>query len=77
MPHQSHVSQRVANLAGPALGPLLLLDLAGVDLAGKKDQGGGFNHEVHRHLTGSTATNTAPLVLDLDAKLGQITVEYQ
>jgi phage shock protein PspC (stress-responsive transcriptional regulator) len=52
------------------------LDFAGgITVPG--NEGGGFNHEVHRHLTGSTATNTAPLVLDLDAKLGQITVEYQ
>jgi phage shock protein PspC (stress-responsive transcriptional regulator) len=52
------------------------LDFAGgITVPG--DDGGGFNHEVHKHLIGSTATNTAPLVLDLDAKLGQITVEYQ
>ena len=41
------------------------------------DDSGGINHEVHKTLSGVPATTTAPLELDLDAKLGQITVEYR
>ena len=41
------------------------------------DDSGGINHEVHRLLPGDPATTTAPLELDLDAKFGQITVEYR
>jgi hypothetical protein len=41
------------------------------------DDSGGINHEVHRRLSGEAASTTAPLELELDAKLGQITVEYR
>lgn len=41
------------------------------------DDRGGFNHAVHRRYTGVPATADAPLRLDLDAKFGQITVEYR
>ncbi|WP_457109732.1 PspC domain-containing protein [Marmoricola sp. URHA0025 HA25] len=41
------------------------------------DDSGGINHEVHKRLAGVPATTTAPLALDLDARLGQITVEYR
>jgi hypothetical protein len=41
------------------------------------DDSGGINHEVHKLLPGDPATTTAPLELDLDAKFGQITVEYR
>lgn len=41
------------------------------------DDSGGFNHQVSTRLTGVPATTTAPLELDLHAKLGQITVEYR
>ena len=52
------------------------MDFAG-GIAVPGDDGGGFNHEVHRHLSAVPDTTTAPLELDLDAKLGQITVEYR
>jgi phage shock protein PspC (stress-responsive transcriptional regulator) len=52
------------------------LDIAGgITVPG--NDGGGFNHEVHTTLAGVPATSTAPLELDIDAKLGQITVEYR
>jgi phage shock protein PspC (stress-responsive transcriptional regulator) len=52
------------------------LDIAGgISVPG--NDGGGFNHEVHTTLVGVPATSTAPLELDIDAKLGQITVEYR
>jgi phage shock protein PspC (stress-responsive transcriptional regulator) len=38
---------------------------------------GGFNHSARQHLTAVPASTSAPLVLDLDAKFGQITVEYR
>lgn len=41
------------------------------------DDSGGINHEVHKSLPGVPATTTAPLELDIDAKLGQITVEHR
>jgi phage shock protein PspC (stress-responsive transcriptional regulator) len=41
------------------------------------DDSGGFNHHLSKRLAGVPATTTAPLELDLDAKLGQITVEYR
>ncbi|MBW8752219.1 MAG: PspC domain-containing protein [Propionibacteriales bacterium] len=41
------------------------------------DDSGGINHEVHKSLPGVPATTTAPLELNLDAKLGQITVEHR
>jgi phage shock protein PspC (stress-responsive transcriptional regulator) len=41
------------------------------------NDGGGFNHAVDTNLVGAPATTTAPLELDLDAKFGQITVEYR
>jgi hypothetical protein len=41
------------------------------------DDSGGFNHQVSTRLTGVPPTTTAPLELDLHAKLGQITVEYR
>ena len=41
------------------------------------DDGGGFNHQVKKHLVGTSAGGTAPLELDIDAKFGQITVEYR
>jgi hypothetical protein len=41
------------------------------------DDGGGFNHEVDTNLVAVPASTSAPLELDLDAKLGQITVEYR
>ena len=52
------------------------LDIAGgITVPG--NDGGGFNHEVSTDLVGVPTTTTAPLDLDLDAKLGQITVEYR
>ena len=52
------------------------LDIAGgITVPG--NDGGGFNHGVDTHLVGVPATATAPLDLDLDVKLGQITVEYR
>jgi phage shock protein PspC (stress-responsive transcriptional regulator) len=41
------------------------------------DDSGGINHEVHKSLPGVPATTSAPLELNLDAKLGQITVEHR
>jgi phage shock protein PspC (stress-responsive transcriptional regulator) len=41
------------------------------------DDGGGFHHAVDTNLAGFPATTTAPLELDIDAKFGQITVEYE
>jgi phage shock protein PspC (stress-responsive transcriptional regulator) len=53
-----------------------LMDYAGgITVPG--NDGGGFHHEVHETLVGSPATTTAPLELDIDAKFGQITVEYE
>jgi hypothetical protein len=52
------------------------LDIAG-GIAVPGNDGGGFNHEVTTDLVGVPATASAPLELDLDAKLGQITVEYR
>lgn len=52
------------------------MDIAGgINVPG--NDGGGFNHEVSRYLTAVPASTAAPLELDLDAKLGQITVEYR
>jgi phage shock protein PspC (stress-responsive transcriptional regulator) len=54
---------------------------ASVDIAGgikvPGEDGGGFNHEVHRYLAADPASTAAPLELDLQAKLGQITVEHR
>jgi phage shock protein PspC (stress-responsive transcriptional regulator) len=47
----------------------------GISIPG--DDSGGFNHQVHKRLNAVPATTTAPLELDLEAKLGQITVEYR
>jgi phage shock protein PspC (stress-responsive transcriptional regulator) len=41
------------------------------------NDGGGLNHEVEKYLAGVPATTAPPLELDLDAKFGQITVEYR
>jgi phage shock protein PspC (stress-responsive transcriptional regulator) len=41
------------------------------------NDGGGFNHQVEKHLAAVPATDTAPLELDIDAKFGQITVEQR
>jgi len=38
---------------------------------------GGFNHSAERTLRAVPASTSAPLQLDLDAKFGQITVEYR
>lgn len=40
-------------------------------------EGGGFDHGVEKYLAAAPATTSAPLELDLDAKFGQITVEYR
>ncbi|WP_183408042.1 PspC domain-containing protein [Nocardioides pocheonensis] len=47
----------------------------GVSIPG--DDSGGFNHAARRHLTAVPASTSAPLQLDLDARFGQITVEYR
>jgi phage shock protein PspC (stress-responsive transcriptional regulator) len=47
----------------------------GVSIPG--DDSGGFNHAARRHLTAVPASTSAPLKLDLDARFGQITVEYR
>jgi phage shock protein PspC (stress-responsive transcriptional regulator) len=47
----------------------------GVSIPG--DDSGGFNHAARRHLTAVPASTSAPLELDLDARFGQITVEYR
>jgi phage shock protein PspC (stress-responsive transcriptional regulator) len=53
-----------------------LMDVAGgITVPG--DDGGGFHHDVDTTLVGAPATTTAPLELDIDAKFGQITVEYE
>jgi hypothetical protein len=52
------------------------MDFAG-GIAVPGNDGGGFNHEVDKYLAATPATTTAPLELDLDAKLGQINVEYR
>jgi hypothetical protein len=52
------------------------MDFAG-GIAVPGNDGGGFNHDVDTNLVGVPATTTAPLELDLDAKLGQINVEYR
>jgi phage shock protein PspC (stress-responsive transcriptional regulator) len=41
------------------------------------NDGGGFNHEVQKYLAAVPTSSSAPLELDIDAKLGQITVEYR
>jgi phage shock protein PspC (stress-responsive transcriptional regulator) len=52
------------------------LDVAGgIRVPG--NDGGGFNHSVQTYLTAVPASSSAPLELDLDAKFGQITVEYR
>jgi phage shock protein PspC (stress-responsive transcriptional regulator) len=52
------------------------LDFAGgISVPG--DDSGGLNHRVSKRLTGFPATTAPPLELDIDAKLGQITVEYR
>lgn len=54
---------------------------ADMDVAGgirvPGNDGGGFNHSVRTYLTAVPASSSAPLELDLDAKFGQITVEYR
>jgi phage shock protein PspC (stress-responsive transcriptional regulator) len=52
------------------------MDFAG-GIAVPGNDGGGFNHEVDKNLVGVPSTTTAPLELDLDAKFGQIDVEYR
>ena len=52
------------------------MDFAG-GIAVPGNDGGGFNHEVDTNLVGVPSTTTAPLELDLDAKFGQIDVEYR
>lgn len=53
-----------------------LMDVAGgITVPG--NDGGGFHHDVDTTLVGAPATTTAPLELDIDAKFGQITVEYE
>jgi phage shock protein PspC (stress-responsive transcriptional regulator) len=52
------------------------MDFAGgVEIPG--DDSGGFNHEVHKSLYAVPASTADPLALELDAKFGQITVEYR
>jgi hypothetical protein len=52
------------------------MDFAGgVEVPG--DDSGGFNHEVHKSLYAVPASTADPLALELDAKFGQITVEYR
>lgn len=54
---------------------------AAIDVAGgisvPGNDGGGFNHSTHTYLTAVPASSSAPLELNLDAKFGQITVEYR
>ena len=54
---------------------------AGVAVAGgirvPGNDGGGFNHAVQTTLSAVPTSSSAPLQLDLEAKFGQITVEYQ
>jgi hypothetical protein len=54
---------------------------AGVDVAGgikvPGNDGGGFNHAVQTDLTAVPTSSSAPLELDIEAKFGQITVEYR
>jgi phage shock protein PspC (stress-responsive transcriptional regulator) len=54
---------------------------AAMDFAGgitvPGNDGGGFNHEVKKYLVATPASSSAPLTLDLDAKFGQIDVEYR
>jgi phage shock protein PspC (stress-responsive transcriptional regulator) len=54
---------------------------ADVDVAGgisvPGNDGGGFNHSVRTYLTAVPASSSAPLELDIEAKFGQITVEYR
>jgi phage shock protein PspC (stress-responsive transcriptional regulator) len=54
---------------------------AAMDFAGgisvPGDDGGGVNHKVAKYLAAVPASSSAPLQLDLEAKFGQITVEYQ
>jgi phage shock protein PspC (stress-responsive transcriptional regulator) len=53
-----------------------LMDVAGgITVPG--NDGGGFHHDVDTTLVGTPTTTTAPLELDIDAKFGQITVEYE
>ena len=47
----------------------------GVQVPG--NDSGGFNHLARRHLSADPASTSPPLQLDLDAKFGQITVEYR
>jgi phage shock protein PspC (stress-responsive transcriptional regulator) len=52
------------------------LDVAGgISVPG--DDSGGLNHRVTKSLAGVPATTTPPLELDIDARLGQITVEHR
>jgi len=52
------------------------MDFAGgIDVPG--DDGGGFNHSVDKLMTAVPASTSTPLELDLDARFGQITVEYR
>ena len=52
------------------------MDFAGgVQVPG--DDSGGFNHRVEKNLYAVPASTADPLELDLDAKFGQITVEYR
>ena len=47
----------------------------GVSIPG--DDSGGFNHSARATCSAVPASTSAPLTLDLDAKFGQITVEYR
>jgi phage shock protein PspC (stress-responsive transcriptional regulator) len=52
------------------------MDVAGgISVPG--NDGGGFNHSVQTYLSAVPTSSSAPLELDIDAKFGQITVEYR
>jgi phage shock protein PspC (stress-responsive transcriptional regulator) len=76
-----HVQLRTGSIEVIVPRTLNLVIDADMDFAGgiaiPGDDSGGINHEAHKRLSGEPATTSAPLELDLDAKLGQITVEYQ
>jgi hypothetical protein len=54
---------------------------ADMDVAGgirvPGNDGGGFNHAVQTTLSAVPTSSSAPLALDIEAKFGQITVEYR
>lgn len=47
----------------------------GIDIPGY--DGGGFEDDAHKVVSGSPANDTAPLELDLEVRVGQITVEHR